>query len=649
MSADVFKHASPMRRRVLSDEHRAHLISGSNILPGIVDMRGYYTLKPAAVKLLVGENVLKNYALQAESWMGIPIYRPDGQYYGDVIRLFGAPENIPKYIWPTGQTQVIDIHPSVRDRLDDPNYSIFLTEGIKKSDAVISKAQQEGLKILPIAVNGCWGWMAKTSAGSQACPDFRDVPINKRIVYVNSDSDFRTNDSVRRGWSEAALYFSSKTEEKAKSLITITPPYGIDKQGVDDYFRRGGTLQSLLELAETPKLALLDVQVRQQEPPRPIAFRTGLEVIREAPLSLPYLMEPVMPKGSIVLLAGHSGAYKTWHCMSLMLDGAFGYSWSDHPGIREPAEPFTSIYVNKEMSRSMWDVRLKQLAKAQRHSEHPDFEDILNERIILVEEADIDLASQEQRDRLEDLIVGTGAAMVFLDSLSMCWTGDENSAQEVGLLYVQLRGIVERTDVTFGLVHHLIKPGVSNKNIPSKFSVRGSGQIVQQADSALLFAILDKDTPDDHPLISVTHTKTRTTAEMPTWVTEFQDNDGMFTTLLYRSALAERKAAAFASSHGDPEKFAEWVNTALENMPVMHHSTGTGLRTRYLITLLHNSWPDKSKPAPSESTFRRQLDQMVVNGQLEVLETNKKMGDLYRLPPQFLVDTELDDLEEDYV
>lgn len=646
MSADVFLHASPMRRRSLSDEHRQHLVDGSNILPGIVKARGYYTVKSAAIKILVSENVLKRYALSAKSWLGIPIFRPDGQYYGDVIRLFGVAEGVSKYIWPTGQSQVADIHPAMRNQLDNPAYSLFLTEGIKKSDAALSRAQQEGLKILPIAVNGCWGWVAKTTAGSQACPDFRDIPVNKRTIYVNSDSDFRTNDNVRRGWSEAALYFSSKTDDKAKSLVTITPAYGTEKQGADDYFRRGGSLQSLLEIAETPRLALLDVQVADVEPPKAIAFRTGIEVIRAAPEMLPYLMEPIMPQGSIILMAGHSGSYKTWHMMNLMLDGAFGCSWTDHPGIRTPAEQFTSIYVNKEMSRSMWDMRLKQLAKAKRYTDNPDFENILDKHVILVEEADLDLAHENHRTRLVDLISGLGAAMVFLDSFSMCWTGDENSAQEVGEFFVQLRGIIERTGVTIGLVHHLVKPGTTGKShTSSKFSIRGSGQIVQQADSALLFAQLERDAASNKPLISITHTKTRTTAEMPTWLTEFDDHDGLTVTLTYMGPLAERKAAAYVASHGDPAKFAEWVTAALESMPVMHHPHGSGLRTRQLVLLLQHSWPDKTREAPSDSTVRRQIDQMVANGQLEMLETSRKFGDLYRLPPQLLVDTELHDEE----
>lgn len=632
VSADVFKQATPMKRRQLSDEHRRVLVDGSGILPGLVSSRGYYSLKSVAIKMLVGEQVIADFALQAEAWMGIPIYRPDGSYYGDIIRLFEGPEGKPKYIWPKGQSQVIDIHPDMRGRLSSPDRPIIFTEGIKKGDAILSRALAEGVDIIPISLNGCWGWTAQTTQGSMASPDFRDLSMTKRLVYVNSDSDFRTNNDVRAGWSQAALYFSTKTEEKTKTLLVITPPNGVDKQGADDYFRAGGSLTDLLSYAMTPQLALLDRQTSDEDLPRPVAFRTGIEVFHSAPEQVPYLMEPLLSVGSINLLAGHSGTYKTWHCLSLMLDGAFGYSWTDHPGTKVPMEPFTSIYLNKEMAGAMLDVRLKQLAKAARYTDHPDFARILAERIIIVEEAEIDLANPIQRERIEELISDTGAEMIFLDSFSMCWTGDENSASEVAQFFMQMREITERTSVTWGLVHHLVKPQGSSKNASpaSKFAVRGSGQIIQQADAALLFAPLDREKPNDPPSISITHVKTRTTAEMPTWVSTFTDNDGLFSALTYKGALAERRASEYLSSHGDPAKFAAWVRSALESMPVMSHGA-SGLRTKNLLALLQASWPDKKAKAPSESTIRRQLDNMVMNGDIEVLETNKRVGDLYRL------------------
>lgn len=648
MSADVFVQATPMKRRKLSDEHRRYLIDGSGILPGIVKERGYYSLTSAAIKILVGEKAIREQALSAEAWLGIPIFRPDGTYYGDIIRLFGAPSGTAKYIWPTGQSQVVDIHPRMSKAITDPNVPVFLTEGVKKADAVLSHAMSEGLNVLPMAVNGCWGWMAKTTAGSIACPDFRDVPINKRTIYVNSDSDFRTNDNVRKGWSEAALYFSSKTDDKSKTLIVITPPVGYEKQGVDDYLSAGYSLKDLLSQATTPRLALLENQPGLDDA-KPIAFRTGLEIVKSAPAKVPFLMEPIIPSGSINLMAGHSGTYKTWHMLSLALDGAFGYMWGEHPGTKVPTDPFTTIYVNKEMAGSMLDVRLKMLAKSAKYTDNPDYESVLSERIILVEEAELDLNHELQRSRLEELAMGTEAKLIILDSLSMCWTGDENSAQEVGAFYVQMREITERTGVSWALVHHLIKPTTTGKKgsrTSSKFAVRGSGQIIQQADGALLFDRVEMDNPNEPPLIAITHTKTRTTAEMPTWVSAFEDHDGMWSALRYKGLLAERKAAAYTASRGDPAKFAEWAKTALESMPAMHHPQ-PGLRTKNLIVLLQNSWPDRDISAPSESTIRRHLDSMIASGDIEVLEFNKRLGDLYRLRNEMLVDSEPEDYNDE--
>lgn len=640
MSADVFLQATPMKRRKLNDEHRKVLVDGSGILPGIVKARGYYTLNKAGIKILVGEGVLHDGVLAAESWLGIPIYRPDGSYYGDIIRLFGAPDHVSKYTWPSGQSQVVDVHPTVLEQLGDASVPLFVAEGIKKSDAVLSQAMREGIRLIPIGVNGCWGWMSKTTAGSIACPDFRDIPMNKRLSYVCSDSDFRTNDDVRRGWSEACVYFASKMQDRSKALLIVVPGYGVEKQGADDFITSGGTITELLAYASTPKLALLE-QNEHDELPRQLSFRTGMEVVSAAPEKVPYLMEPLISQGSINLMAGHSGTYKTWHMLSLMLDLAFGYAWTEHPGTKVPCDPVTSIYVNKEMSGGMLDVRLRQLANASRYADHPDFQQILSERIIVVEEAELDLSVSMQRDRLEELVMDTGAQIIFLDSFSMCWTGDENSASEVASFYMQMREITEHTGVTWILVHHLIKPQTGNRReVVSKFSVRGSGQIIQQADAALLFSIIDKETPNEAPVIAISHSKTRTTTEMPTWVSKFTERDGLFVSLTYSGALAERKAEEYVASRGDPKKLAEWVKTALETMPVMR-SSASGLRTRPLVALLLASWPNK-KDAPSESTLRRALDNMVASGELDC-EPNRRLGDLYRLQYEVVISSETEE------
>ena len=91
-----------------------------------------------------------------------------------------------------------------------------------------------------------------------------------------------------------------------------------------------------------------------------------------------------------MLMAGHSGTFKTWAMLSLALDGAFGLPWLDHPKFGTPHGPFTTLYINKEMSGIILGQRLKLLARNQRYNLIPDWERIIEERVLFADEAALD-------------------------------------------------------------------------------------------------------------------------------------------------------------------------------------------------------------------------------------------------------------------
>lgn len=620
--------AAPIPARVLLPEHEHTLVVESGISVDIVRDRGYYSLTREMVVNLIQLEVIHPVALLADSWMGIPIVRPDGVVHCEVLRVFGSDVKA-KYIWPTGVGNCLDINPAALSDILDGDVSIIITEGVKKADAILTAARAEGYRCVVLAVNGCWGWKASTDSGSIALPDFMDIPLSERRVFVVSDSDFRTNDNVRSGWTSCAQYLSSKTGEH-RTYLVVVPPDGLEKQGADDYLARGNTLASLLGYAASPAFAVLDISTAR----KPLVVKTGLQVIAEAGKEVPHLVTPLLPERSVVVLAGHSGTYKTWHALGLMLDGAFGLQWLDHPELKIRPEGFTTLYINKEMGGIMLANNLKMLAKNPRYSKHPDYEKTITERVFATDEADLDLALQLQRDRLEEYLLEQKVDLVVLDSLSMCWSGNEDSNSEVGALYSHLRSMTERTAVTWMILHHLQKPSTAGRKLPAKFTVRGAGQIIQQADSALLFAPHNEDSGDpDVREITAEFVKTRTADEPPTFISQFKTNDGLFISVTYGGKAAEVAALEYAASGGDPLKFTAWFNATLEAMPGMH-PTGSGLRTKSLIALLQAAWPEIDKQPPSERTLQRRFEQLVEEGSLVVLDESKRHGTLYRFPSE---------------
>src|SRR3989304_1163899 len=61
---------------------------------------------------------------------------------------------------------------------------IYITEGEKKA----LKGTQEGLPC--IAISGLWNWGRKTENGYELLPDFDQIALEDRMVYLVPDSDW---------------------------------------------------------------------------------------------------------------------------------------------------------------------------------------------------------------------------------------------------------------------------------------------------------------------------------------------------------------------------------------------------------------------------------------------------------------------------
>lgn len=624
---DEWAKASPIAKRKLKSEQRKVLYKGSNILREVVKARGYYTVKKTAIAKLVRKKLLDRKILDGTSWMGIPVLRPDGVKHGEIIRVFGGSGKA-KYIWPTGRRNAADINPLCYQWLGDMSVPVVFTEGIKKADAILSASIREETPVVVVALNGCWGWRARDSGARTAVPDFSDIPLDERTVYVVSDSDYRSNDNVREGWNGLASYVTSKMGIK-KALVVIPPVAGAEKVGADDFLAAGHSLAELLANACTPGF----LAAEEYDTAAPLKVYSGLEIITRASDEVPHHLYPLLPEKSICLLAGHSGTYKTWHGLTLALDGAFALPWSDHPELRMDSDrPFRTLYINKEMGSEMLGSRLKHLAKNDRYRLHPAYPTAIQENIIIVDEAELDIANYRQRMRLVDVIGDYKVDLIILDSLSMSWTGDENSASEVASLYMHMRGITQKLGCSWMPLHHLVKPGGSKRSA-NKFTVRGSGQIIQQADSAIMLGLSDVPEASGGGVdVILSHVKARTSRELQPWFTEFNTNDGFYVGIKYTGIVNEARAKAYKTGKGDPRVLERWISDTIVTMPVMQGSTGApGLRTKQLIDALKALWTEGAPP--SDASIRRRMDALVEEGALVILERDRKLGDLYRLDP----------------
>lgn len=176
----------------------------------------------------------------------IPICSPTGevklhQTRPDTPRTNGKGKPV-KYETPAGSLMALDMHPSVKGKAADPKTPLWITEGIKKGDALASRG------LCAAALIGVWNFRGTNALGGKAAlPEWEFIALNGRDVYIVFDSDVMTKKEVARALERLKGMLEHRGA-KVK-LIYLPDAEGGAKQGVDDYLAAGHGADDLLALA----------------------------------------------------------------------------------------------------------------------------------------------------------------------------------------------------------------------------------------------------------------------------------------------------------------------------------------------------------------------------------------------------------------
>ena len=145
------------------------------------------------------------------------IYRPD-------VPQIDREGQAQKYLYPGGERLRLDCHPRSCPLLGDPTTPLWLTEGLKKADALVS----HGLCVL--ALMGVWCWRGTNEhGGKMVLPDWQHVAMNGREVRIVFDSDIIEKPAWRRRW---LLSRSGLPANMPMSMWRIFPaPRGKNRRG----------------------------------------------------------------------------------------------------------------------------------------------------------------------------------------------------------------------------------------------------------------------------------------------------------------------------------------------------------------------------------------------------------------------------------
>ena len=190
----------------LADHHKKMLLDESGITPDVVEARGYRTIEKKVDLKSLG------FAERQCNPPGllIPIYSPTAeivtyQFRPDQPRI-GKDGKPVKYETPSGSRMVLDVHPFAREKLGNPSVPLFITEGIKKGDALVSRG------LCAVTLLGVWSWRGTNEHGGKvALSEWDYVALNNgRRVYIVFDSDVMLKPGVHEALRRVKALLESR-------------------------------------------------------------------------------------------------------------------------------------------------------------------------------------------------------------------------------------------------------------------------------------------------------------------------------------------------------------------------------------------------------------------------------------------------------
>lgn len=237
----------------LSAEHVRELTEGSAIDPQVILERGYVTVSRPKAALLDAWGRDTREQLKAQgfpSWsiredfyfpgLLIPQYTPSGTRYAGQWKPFRAVPNregkAQRYASARGSAR-LDVHPrwsvlgtELVPPIIDPERRLWITEGVKKADALTSRGE------VAVALAGVYNWRGQHAT----LGDWEDVRLKGREVIICFDADAVVKPHVAQAMGRLGKWLKHKGAVKVWYAL---PPGG--PKGVDDYLAAGGSMIDL--------------------------------------------------------------------------------------------------------------------------------------------------------------------------------------------------------------------------------------------------------------------------------------------------------------------------------------------------------------------------------------------------------------------
>jgi hypothetical protein len=217
----------------LSEKHARQLFEESSIDPEVARERGYRTVRRR-------DELVKFPKWQRRLGLYVPTYSPDGETTGCLLRADKPRKPKQKYDAPKGSQVILDAHPRARGAVSRGEDDLFVVEGIKKADSLLSRGATT------IALTSVWMAHVPRSKPKKLLPCWDHVNLSGRRVFIVFDSDWRRNETVHAAlqWLVDALV--GRGADVRVAYLEDAPDGS--KVGADDFLTAGGTIAELKAL-----------------------------------------------------------------------------------------------------------------------------------------------------------------------------------------------------------------------------------------------------------------------------------------------------------------------------------------------------------------------------------------------------------------
>ena len=187
----------------LAPHHMEALKTGSRISEDVIEARGYWTAEDPDELIDLGFAEAQRRAPA----LVIPVRGVDGEIRFSRIRPDNPrtdpknPKKIIKYEQPANVDVALDIPLPALEGLKDLYRTLWIVEGEKKADALVSQGE------VAIALLGVWNW----KKDGWLLPDWEHIPLIGREVNIAFDSDTVSKYEVRQAENALARALEGRT------------------------------------------------------------------------------------------------------------------------------------------------------------------------------------------------------------------------------------------------------------------------------------------------------------------------------------------------------------------------------------------------------------------------------------------------------